>query len=69
MTFAPTPEELRGTIESVLDADIVNEVHNDGAHTYLHIQEEAKTQLPVRSESVNVTVPLTNPNIDVVQFD
>ena len=69
MTFAPQQEELRGTIEEVLSHDIVHEVNNDGDHTYLHIQQEAKTQLPVTNEAMHVTVPLTNPELDVVQFD
>ena len=69
MTFAPTPEQLTGTIESVLAKDVLQQVDNDGDHTYLSIQEECKTQLPVTSESMNITIPLTNPNVDVVCFD
>ena len=69
MTFAPQDEELVGTIEEVLSHDIVRQVNNDGDHTYLHIQQEAKTQLPVQNEAMHITVPLTNPELDVVQFD
>ena len=69
MTFAPQPEEIPGTINSVLSASIVSEVQNDGDHTYLHIQEESKTQLPVSNEAISIRVPLSNPALDVVQFD
>ena len=69
MTFAPQDEELIGTIEEVLSSDIIRQVNNDGDHTYLHIQQEAKTQLPVQNEAMSITVPLTNPELDVVQFD
>ena len=69
MTFAPQSEELIGTIESVLSHDIIHEVNNDGDHTYLHVQEDCKTQLPVSNEAMSITVPLTNIGLDVVQFD
>lgn len=69
MTFAPSPEQLTGTIAGVLSHDIITGVENDGDHTYLNIQQECKTQLPVTAESMNITIPLTNPNVDVVCFD
>ena len=69
MTFAPQPEEQLGTIDSVLSHDIIHEVNNDGDHTYLHVQEDCKTQLPVSNEAMSITVPLTNIGLDVVQFD
>ena len=69
MTFAPSPEQTTGTIAEVLSRDIISDVQNDGDHTYLSIQQESKTQLPVISESMNITIPLTNPNLDVICFD
>ena len=69
MTFASTPEQVTGTINDVLSRSILRSVENDGDHTFLSIQEESKTQLPVNSESMNITIPLTNPNLDVVCFD
>ena len=69
MTFASTSEQIFGTINEVLSRDILHSVENDGDHTYLSIQEESKSQLPINSESMNVIVPLTNPNLDVVCFD
>ena len=69
MTFAPSPEQPIGTINSILSKDILRSIDNDGDHTYLNIQEESKTQLPITSEAMNITVPLTNPNICVTCFD
>ena len=69
MTFAPQAEDSIGTIDAILSKDIINSVENDGDHTYLHIQEESKTQLPVSNEAISVRVPLTNAALDVVQFD
>ena len=69
MTFAPQAEDSIGTIDAILSKDIINSVENDGDHTYLHIQEESKTQLPVTNEAISIRVPLTNAALDVVQFD
>ena len=69
MTFAPQISEGSGTISEILAQSIITNVENDGDHTYLHIQEESKTQLPVNNEAISVRVPLTNVALDVAQFD
>ena len=69
MTFAPQKDELTGTINSVISRDIVKGVWNDGDNTYLTIRQEARNALPLSSESSTLIVPLTNPNVDFVQFD
>ena len=53
MTFAPTQQSPIGTISEVLAKSILQNVENDGDHTYLHIQEESKSQLPINTETKN----------------
>ena len=69
MTFAPTQQSPIGTISEVLAKSILQNVENDGDHTYLHIQEESKSQLPINTETKNCIQPLTNVGIHVTQFD
>ena len=69
MTFAPQKEEFAGTIDSVISRSIVKSVYNDGDRTYLTLQQECKTNLPIITDSQAIIVPLTNPNLDFVQFD
>ena len=69
MTFAPQEKELAGTINSIISRSIIKAVYNDGDRTYLTLQQECKTNLPVTSDTLAIVVPLTNPNIDFVQFD
>ena len=69
MTFAPQKEELAGTIDSVISRSIVKSVYNDGDRTFLTLQQECKTNMPVITDSQAIIVPLTNPNLDFVMFD
>ena len=68
MTFALKPEPKYGTIAEILNEDSITAISNDGNNEYFHIQEECKNQLPV-SGTTELKIPLTNPNIDIVQFD
>ena len=69
MIFAPSKEEGVGTISSILSRSIVKAVYNDGDRTYLTIQQESRNSTPISSETTAIIIPLTNPNVDVVQFD
>ena len=69
MTFAPQREELAGTIDSVVSRSIVKSVYNDGDRTFLTLQQECKTNMPVITDTQAIIVPLTNPNLDFVMFD
>ena len=69
MTFAPQKDEASGTINSLISRSIVQRVYNDGDNTYLTIRQEARNSLPLVSTSSTLIVPLTNPNVDFVQFD
>lgn len=69
MTFVPKDYQSIGTISEVLSNSIIHEVVNDGAHTYLHLQNECRTQLPICSETQHFRLPLTDPNVDIVQFN
>ena len=69
MTFAPQKDEAIGTINSVISRSIVRGVYNDGDNTYMTIRQEARNSLPLTSPSSTLIIPLTNPNVDFVQFD
>ena len=69
MTFAPSQQSPIGTISEILAKSILQNVENDGDHTYLHIQEESKSQLPINTETKNCIQPLTNVGVHVTQFD
>ena len=69
MTFAPQQQTPVGTISEILAKSILREVENDGDHTYLHIQEECKSQLPINTETKNCVQPLTNVGVHITQFD
>ena len=69
MTFAPQKEEAVGTINNIVSRSIVQRVYNDGDNTYLTIQQESRNSLPIVSTASTLIVPLTNPNVDFVQFD
>ena len=69
MTFAPQAKELAGTIQTVLTRDIVKRVYNDGDRMYLTLRQEARNSLPITADSTAIIVPLTNPNLDFIQFD
>ena len=69
MTFAPQSQELTGTINSVISRSIIKAIYNDGDRTYLTIQQEAKTNTPINTDTQAIIVPLTNPNLDFIQFD
>ena len=69
MTFAPQREEAVGTINNIISRSIVQRVYNDGDNTYLTIQQESRNSTPIVSTSSTLIVPLTNPNVDFVQFD
>ena len=69
MTFAPQKDEAIGTINSVISRGIVRGVYNDGDNTYMTIRQEARNSLPLTSPSSTLIIPLTNPNVDFVQFD
>ena len=69
MTFAPTQQTQIGTISEILAKSILQNVENDGDHTYLHIQEESKSQLPINTETKNCIQPLTNVGVHITQFD
>ena len=58
-----------GTISEVLANHSIEVPENDGMHVYRHIQEECKSQLPINAESKWCIQALTNPGVDVVQFD
>ena len=58
-----------GTIAEVLANHSIEVPENDGMHVYRHIQEECKSQLPINAESKWCIQALTNPGVDVVQFD
>ena len=70
MTFRNlnTGDEI-GTISEVLANHALEVPENDGMHVYRHIQEECKSQLPINTESKWCIQALTNPGVDVVQFD
>ena len=69
MTFAPQAKELAGTIQNVLTRDIIKRVYNDGDRMYLTLRQEARNSLPITADSTAIIVPLTNPNLDFIQFD
>ena len=69
MTFAPQREEGIGTIDSLISRSIIRRVYNDGDRTYLTLRQEARNSLPITQESTAIIMPLTNPNIDLAQFD
>ena len=69
MTFAPQREEGVGTIDSIISRSIIRRVYNDGDRTYLTLQQEARNSLPITQQSTAIIIPMTNPNIDFVQFD
>ena len=58
-----------GSLTEVLAAHVVDIPENDGMHVYRHIQEECKSQLPISSESKWCIQALTNPGVDITQFD
>ena len=69
MTFAPQKDEAIGTINNIVSRSIVQRVYNDGDNTYLTVKQESRNSLPLTSPSSTLIVPLTNPNVDFVQFD
>ena len=69
MTFAPQREESIGTIDSIISRSIIRRVYNDGDRTYLTLQQEPRNSLPITQQSTAIIIPMTNPNIDFVQFD
>ena len=69
MTFAPQQDERIGTINRVIGRNVVHGIYNDGDRTYLTVQQECRNSLPLSSTATTLIVPLTNPNIDFVQFN
>ena len=69
MTFVPHKPSQVGTIAEVLKADVVERIANDGDHYYTHLQQDCLNQMPVVNDFTTIKLPLTNPNVHIVQFD